>query len=360
MHGNHRTCSDSTDGGLVVTHSRRKLEHLRISAYGPVQALEVKSGFEHYRFEHNALPEIRFSDISLATHLFGRALAAPFLMSSMTGGAAESFRVNRHLAVAAEHQGWALGLGSSRAALEDACLAYTYQVRTYAPNIPIVANIGAVQLNYGYGVKECMRAVEMAGADALVLHLNSLQEAFQEGGNTDFRDLLARIGQVCSSLAVPVGVKEVGWGISAAVAERLAETGVAFIDVAGAGGTSWSEVERLRSNSRLLREAASVFSGWGIPTATCVREIRAMLPTIPLVASGGIMNGLDAAKALALGADLSGIGRALLPAALQSEDAVCHFCNRVEYELKAAMFGIGASSVDELRFTPLLRCETGF
>lgn len=343
-----------------MTHSRRKLDHLRISAYGPVQAQAVTNGFEQYRFEHNALPEIRLSDISLATRLFGQALATPFLISSMTGGAAESFQVNRHLAVAAEHQGWALGLGSSRAALEDAGLAYTYQVRPFAPNVPILANIGAVQLNYGYGVRECLRAVEMTGANALVLHLNSLQETFQEGGNTDFRDLLAKIGQVCSRLAVPVGVKEVGWGISAAAAELLAGVGVAFIDVAGAGGTSWSEVERLRSSNRLLREAASVFSGWGIPTVTCIREIRSVLPTIPLIASGGIMNGLDAAKALALGADLVGIGRVLLPAALRSAAAVCHLCSRVEFELKAAMFGIGVSSVDRLRFTPLLRRETGF
>ena len=246
-----------------------------------------------------------------------------------------------------------------RAVIEKESLAPTFKIRQEAPTVPVIANLGAVQLNYGFGADDCRRAVEIAEADALVLHLNSMQEIFQREGNTDFSSLLPAIGEVCSRLDIPVGVKEVGWGIDGETAVRLAEAGVSFIDAAGAGGTSWSQVEKHRSGSRLQKTAAEAFSGWGIPTAASVADIRRRLPSMPLIASGGMHSGVDAAKAIALGADLVGFGRALLPQAsggdseLSVQQLIDQF-ERIEFELRAAMFGIGAGHIHELKHTKRL------
>ncbi|MNJ58126.1 Isopentenyl-diphosphate delta-isomerase [compost metagenome] len=199
-----------------------------------------------------------------------------------------------------------------------------------------------------------MRAVDIAGADMLVLHLNGLQEIFQPEGNTAFRGLLVRIEELCRKLSIPVGVKEVGWGIDGITAKRLREAGTAFIDVAGAGGTSWSQVEKFRSADPVRRIAAEAFADWGIPTAECIREVRAAVPDAALIGSGGLNTGVDAAKALALGADLAGFGRALLEPAVHSAEALDSLLERVELELRTAMFGIGAGSIPALRGTTRL------
>jgi isopentenyl-diphosphate delta-isomerase len=223
-----------------------------------------------------------------------------------------------------------------------------------APGIPVIANIGAVQLVYGFGVEECRRAVDIAGADWLVLHLNGLQEVFQPEGNTGFASLLQEIEKVCRTLEVPVGVKEVGWGIDGETAVRLYNAGAAFIDVAGAGGTSWSQVEKFRSSDPVRRAAAEAFADWGIPTAECIAEVRAASPQGAIIGSGGLRHGVDAAKALALGADLAGFGRNLLGPAVQSEEALDHALAQVELELRTAMFGIGAPDLAALRGNPRL------
>lgn len=333
---------------------RRKNEHIDICLHEKVTGDNITTGLEHYRFRHNALPEIDFADIRLDATFLGKPLKAPFLISSMTGGTKRAADINRNLAVVAERRGWAMGLGSIRAAVEHPELSFSYDIRTFAPTIPIIANLGAVQLNYGYGLEQCRKAVELAGADALVLHLNSLQEVFQPEGNTNFKGLLNKIEAVCRSLAVPVGVKEVGWGISGEVAERLYGAGVAFIDVAGAGGTSWSQVEKRRIREPMKRRAAEAFAGWGIPTADCIAEIRRRLPRAVVVASGGLLTGVDAAKALALGADLAGFGRTLLGPAVHSVERLDETLARIEWELRAAMFGIGAVNIDELKHTNAL------
>lgn len=349
--------TDRLDDEHHVT-AKRKGEHIRICLEEDVQSVGTEPGFAQYRFRHCALPELAFNDIDLSTTFLSRSMEVPLLISSMTGGTDETALINARLAEAAEVRGWAMGLGSMRAAIENESLSATFQVRQYAPTIPIIANLGAVQLNYGYGVDECRRAVELAEADALVLHLNSLQEVFQPEGDTNFRGLLASIGEVCRSIGVPVGVKEVGWGIDAETADRLVQAGVSFIDVAGAGGTSWSQVEKYRASSDPLRaEAAEAFAGWGIPTAAAVREVRAALPQATVIASGGLHSGVDAAKAIALGADLAGFGRSLLAGAAEaaagsaSERELHRQMERTEFELRTAMFGIGAGSLRELRST---------
>lgn len=335
--------------------SGRKEEHIRISLQEEVSGQGVTTGFEAYRFWHNALPELDFNSISTETSFLGKSLRTPLLISSMTGGSAAGGAINERLAEAAEARGWAMGVGSARAAVEHENLASTFQVRKLAPTIPIIANMGAVQFNYGYGVDHCRRALDITGADMLVLHLNSLQEIFQPEGDVDFAGLLSKIEAVCRQLDVPVGVKEVGWGIDADTARRLRDAGVSFIDVAGAGGTSWSQVEKFRSPDAARRKAADAFADWGIPTAECIREVHGALPELALIGSGGLQTGVDAAKAIALGAGLAGFGRALLAAATQSGESVAEQLARVELELKIAMFGIGARNLAELRGTSRLR-----
>lgn len=339
--------------------AKRKGEHIRICLQEQVNSVGIETGLERYRFKHNALPELSFSDIKLNTEWFGKKLGAPLLVSSMTGGTDEAGAINRRLAVVAEARGWAIGLGSMRAAIENEQLAASFSIRKDAPSVPVIANIGAVQLNYGFGVDSCSRAVDIAEADALVLHLNSMQEVFQPEGDTDFHNLLTAIEQVCKRSNVPVGIKEVGWGIDADIAEALVGVGVAFIDAAGAGGTSWSQVEKFRSTDELRRQAAEAFADWGIPTAECVEEIRRRLPQANIIASGGLRTGVDAAKAIALGANLAGFGRVLLPQAANSsqqisQEQLLQQFERIEFELQTAMFGIGAGSITDLRQTKRL------
>ncbi|MEF3301879.1 type 2 isopentenyl-diphosphate Delta-isomerase [Paenibacillus sp. GYB003] len=334
-----------------MSTERRKTEHIRICLEEDVGSKTGGNGFERYRFRHLALPETDFAEIDTSTSWLGRRMRAPLLISSMTGGTEEALAINRHLAEAAERRGWAMGLGSVRAALERPELANTFRVRDVAPTVPIVANIGAVQLNYGYGAAECRRAVELAEADALVLHVNGMQELFQPEGNTNFKGLLGQIETLCRSASIPIGVKEVGWGIDGETARRLADAGVSFVDVAGAGGTSWSQVEKYRAAAGVRRAAADAFADWGIPTAECVVEARAAAPRVTLVASGGLANGVDAAKAIALGADVAGFGRSLLGAGVRSAEEAAQTLERIEFELRAAMFGIGAADLDGLRGT---------
>lgn len=330
---------------------RRKDEHLDICLHDDVRGLGVGTGLDRYQFRHNALPELDFSLIDTSTQFLGRKLRMPFIVSSMTGGTPRAGEINRRLATVAQAKGWAMGLGSLRAAIENPEAAMSFRVRKLAPDIPLIANIGAVQLNYGFNSEKCSLAIDIVEADGLVFHLNSLQEVIQTGGNTDFSGLLKQIERVCRLLTVPVGVKEVGWGIDGKTARMLFDAGVQFIDVAGAGGTSWSQVEKLRSCDPIKKAAAELFAQWGIPTAECIQEVRSALTDIFLIGSGGISNGLQASKALALGANLAGFGRSLLEAAHESEERLGLVFEQAELELRIAMFGIGAANISELRGT---------
>lgn len=335
-------------------HRQRKADHIRISLEEDVAFDQVTPGFERYRLVHCALPEFDLEGVDTTTRLLGKDLSAPLLISSMTGGTAEARLINRRLAQAAQEVGIGMGVGSQRAALEDPSLAPSYQVRDVAPDILLLANLGAVQLNYGYTADHCCRAVEMIEADALILHLNPLQEALQPEGETRFSGLLRKIEAVCQALEVPVVVKEVGWGLSADVARRLAEAGVAALDVAGAGGTSWSQVEMHRAQDSLQREVAAAFRDWGIPTAEAVRQVRAAVPHLPIIASGGIRDGIQVAKAIALGAVACGIARPFLVAATESTGAVSQAIALVLTQLRVAMFVAGARDLAALSRTPLL------
>jgi isopentenyl-diphosphate delta-isomerase len=330
---------------------RRKAEHIRINLEEDVRGKNIVTGFDSYRFVHQALPELNLADVRTELDLFDHRLNAPLLISSMTGGVPQALEINKNLARAAQRLGLAMGLGSQRLALERSQFESFYRVRDEAPDILLFANLGAVQLNYGYGVEECMRAVEMVGADALFLHLNPLQEAVQPEGNTNFAGLAARIGDVCRALTIPVVVKEVGWGISHDVAIALAGAGVAGIDVAGAGGTSWSEVERHRATSSAQQRVAGAFASWGISTADSLRSVRQAVPQLPLFASGGVRNGIDVAKAIALGASIAGLASPLLRAAVESSAAVHDELTAIVAELRISMFCIGAQSLVGLRGT---------
>lgn len=333
---------------------QRKNDHIRINLEEDVYGREVTTGFERFRFVHNALPEIGLHDVTLATSFFGRQLAAPLLISSMTGGTSHARDILRNLATAAEEAGVAIGVGSQRAAIENPSLAEYYDVRDVAPTTLVFANLGAVQLNYGIGVEGCRRAVDMLQADALILHLNSIQEAVQADGNHDFSGLLRKIGDVCDSLDVPVIVKEVGFGISGDVARRLVEQGVMAIDTSGAGGTSWSAVEAYRAATPLHRALGEAFVGWGIPTSTSLEMVRDAVPSTPVIVSGGMRNGVDAAKAIALGADLIGFAGPLLRAATESATRVMEEIIVIREQLRLAMFGVGARSLDDLRAAAIL------
>lgn len=333
---------------------QRKIDHIHINLEEDVQFPSLTTGLEKYRFVHQALPELDLRTVDLQVELFGRKLAAPILISSMTGGAAEAQMINRNLALAAQTQHLAMGLGSQRAGLERGETAASFRVREVAPDILLFANLGAVQLNYGYGVEECRAAVEMIEADALILHLNPLQEAVQAEGDVNWYGLLNKIEQVCRTLSTPVIAKEVGWGISAETARRLIEAGVSAIDVAGAGGTSWSQVEMHRAPTLRLRRLAAAFANWGIPTAESlriVRQVRAELdrPNLPLLASGGIRSGQDIAKCVALGADLVGLASPFLKRAVESAEAVQEEMELLMAELRITLFCSGAGTLAALR-----------
>jgi isopentenyl-diphosphate delta-isomerase len=333
----------------------RKSEHLRVCIEEDVEFQQLTSGLEKYRFTHCCLPELDRSDIELGTTFLGKSLKAPILISSMTGGTELAHLVNTRLATVAQRYGLAMGVGSQRIALEQPELAPTFAVRSLAPDILLLANLGAVQLNYGCGLEDCLKLVELLEADALILHLNPLQEWVQSGGDSNFKGLLAKIQQICAQLPVPVIAKEVGNGISAVMAKQLIEAGVAAIDVAGAGGTSWAKVESQRAKDNRQRHLGQVFADWGLPTAECITAIRSMNSTIPLIASGGLKNGLDLAKSIALGADLGGLARPFLVAAIESEAAVDELVKFLIAELEIVLFCTGNPNLSALKNSGALK-----
>lgn len=329
----------------------RKTEHIRLCLTDEVEGVNKTTGLEGISFIHNALPEINFHEINIETSFLSKRIKAPFLVSSMTGGSELASKININLAKASEEKGWAIGLGSTRALLESTAHEESFLIREYAKSVPLIANLGAVQFNYGYGVEECQEIVDRTEADSLVLHLNSLQEVIQDGGDVNFENLLPKIEEVCKKLSVPVGVKEVGFGIDGTVAKKLYDVGISYIDVAGAGGTSWSQVEKLRTKDPLRKKAAEAFNNWGIPTKECIVSVRSKLPEVPIVASGGMKTGVDAAKAITIGANVVGFARTLLKAATESVESVIEVMDQIEFELKMTMFGIGVKNIEELRNT---------
>lgn len=332
----------------VAPIDQRKADHIKINLEKDVRSA-LTTGLENYHFVHEALPELDLERIDTSLSLFGKRLAAPILISSMTGGTEEAGEINQRLAEAAQEIGVAMGVGSQRAALENPKETPTFSIaRKAAPDILLFANLGAVQLNYGYGIDQCRQAVDMIQADALILHLNPLQEAVQDAGDTNFADLSKKIEEICKKMEVPVIAKEVGWGISERTAKLLADCGVSAIDVAGAGGTSWSQVEMYRAPDEFTRELAATFVGWGIPTADSILNVRKAAPEMRIFASGGIKDGLDIAKCIALGATLGGMAGQFLKAAAISTKSVIHLMELTKRQIEVTMFATGAGKMDEL------------
>jgi isopentenyl-diphosphate delta-isomerase len=338
----------------VTQTSSRKSDHIRINLEEDVNS-SLTTGLEGYNFIHEALPDINLEDVNLCVEVFRKRLEAPILISSMTGGTKEATKINLNLAAAAQKTGIAMGIGSQRAAIEDPELIESFQVRKVAPDILLFANLGAIQLNYGYSLGECQRAVEMIEADALILHLNPLQEAVQPEGNTRFAKLLEKIEEICKNLPVPVIAKEVGWGFSGQTAKKLSAAGVTAIDIAGAGGTSWTQVEMHRAKTEDRAKLASAFFDWGIPTAESIAQVKEAAPELIIFGSGGLRTGIDIAKCIALGASLGGIASPLLKAANNSAEMTIQKIQEISNEIRVCMFAAGIEDHEQLQKAPLVK-----
>lgn len=333
----------------IAEIERRKRDHIEIILSG--RAKHTKgNGFDDIEFEHNALPDFDFNAIDLSCTFLGKKLRLPYLASSMTGGPEKGGLINRHIAEAAQDLGFAMGVGSQRIALGGGSgHGLDGSVRRIAPDIALFANLGAVQLVTGLGVDDARRAVDTIGADALIIHLNPLQEALQPEGDVNWTGVAKAIEKVCRHLGAPVIAKEVGAGISASLAVRLRDLGIAAIDIAGTGGSSWAAVEGLRHRNPSDQSLGNIFRNWGICTAAALAEARNLVPDMPLIASGGIRHGLDGAKAIRLGADLVGQAGQLLRAATEGPQQVILHVREWEKALRIACFCTNAASLLALR-----------
>lgn len=332
----------------------RKDSHLSICLEQDVDfSVHGVSSFEAFRFEHDALPELNFSEISLETEVLGKKLAAPLIIGAMTGGTEKAAEMNRRLAKAAESCGVGFALGSQRKMLgtsQGSIARESFQVKKHAPKLPLLfGNLGAVQLNYGVTLEEVLELIDQVQADAFNFHLNPLQEAIQPEGDRNFSNLIQTLENMIQKLPVPIFLKEVGSGISEKTARKIKHLHLAGIETAGSGGTSWSKIESLRTEHAIQRSTGELFAQWGTSTPESILICRKELPTLTLIGSGGIRNGLEVAKALALGADAAAIALPILKAAEQSEEAAVQAIEQILNELKTTLFITGLTSIAELK-----------
>ena len=328
--------------------NERKLKHLRTIESDP-ETDRRKFYFDDIRLTHRALPELNLAEIDPSIEFMGKTLSFPLLISSMTGGDHDLVRtINRNLATAAEKTGVAMGVGSQRVMFSQPAARSSFEIRKYAPTTLLLANLGAVQLNYGFTLDMCEEAVAAAGADALILHLNPLQEAVQPSGNTNFAKLSTRIIHIAERLNKPVVLKEVGAGLSEEDVRLVADGGIRYIDVAGAGGTSWSRIEHYSLVEEEREDLGLTFQDWGIPTPRALMAQKKHRGRLTLIASGGIRSGLDMAKAMILGASLCGIAAPFLKPAIESPDKVVKVINTLKREFVTALFLLGQGSVKGL------------
>lgn len=341
--------SDSPSDIEVI--KQRKKEGIVIPLTRNVQAKESSTYLEYVKLIHNALPEIDYEAVETTQNFLNHNFKAPIIIDSMTGGTPEATKINSRLSLVAEKFGLGMGLGSQRAGLLSSELAETYSIaRSNAPSAFLVANIGGAQLSKGLKVQDINNMIEMIQADALVVHLNPLQELIQPEGEPKYKGVLSKIKEICANFDIPIIVKEVGAGISMDVAEKLESAGVSAINVAGSGGTSWAGVEKLRAESAHDSNKINLgelFWDWGIPTAVSLIEVRNSVK-IPVIASGGIRNGLEIAKCMALGANMCGMAFPFLRHASKSFESLCEFANKTLIELKSTMFLVGSKNISEL------------
>jgi isopentenyl-diphosphate delta-isomerase len=337
------------------TIAKRKKDHLKIALSDDAQ--KGRTGLEEYHFVHNALPEMNFDDITTGTRFLRKEVSYPFFISCMTGGVVGGQRLNKNLAKAAQKKGVAMGVGSQRVAVEHPELRKLFEVRKYAKTVPVMANVGLVQLNYGFGVRQIRDIVEMVDADALVFHVNPIQEVIQPEGDRNFANLLPKLSKIIEKVGVPIIVKEVGFGLSEDVVRRLYKIGVRIFDTAGWGGTNWAYVEGERRGA--YEGLGELFSDWGVSTADSLLSVarikKGKKGRMTILGSGGIRNGVEVAKVLALGADMAGIATPFAKAALVSSESVEKLIDRLGYELRVAMFGVGAKNIKQLQQSSLIR-----
>ena len=333
---------------------KRKADHLTLAGSRACQ-MNGSNGLDTIRFEPVALPELNFAEIDSQVEFLNKPLSFPFLISSMSGGVREADRMNITLAEAAETCQVALGVGSMRIALEQKSAQSSFKLRKFAPSIPILANIGGTQLVQRNGISDALRCVELADADGIYVHLNALQELLQPGGDQDWRGVSAAIQKFVTASPVPVFIKEVGHGISASSAEMLIDLGVSWIDVAGSGGTSWSQIEHIRSG----REGVSAFADWGVNTKEAIEAIRSKKLSCMLVGSGGLRNGLDVAKVIRIGADMGAAAQPFLEPARSSVNKTMQIIESWEKDFKIAMFSTGSHNVAKLKTAKLLTGGNG-
>jgi isopentenyl-diphosphate delta-isomerase len=347
-----KTVTDDRLRERIDTIRKRKEDGIVMCLEKPVQAKRAKTLLGDVNIIHNALPEMDFDEIRLDTTFLGHRFSAPFYIGAMTGGAELAKKINRNLAVAAQELGLGMVVGSQRAGLIAKELSDTYAVtRKAAPDIFIGSNIGGAQLSKGFTAEDTKKLVDMLQADALYVHLNPLQELVQPEGDTTYRNVLSRISDLAGRINTPIVAKEVGAGISGEAAKRLEDAGVAAIEVAGAGGTSWSGVEAYRAKEAgdgMRHNIGNLYWDWGIPTAVAVYTVRRSVK-VPVVASGGLRTGLDVARAIILGADITAMAWPLLRPATISSDAVKEYIEEVLFGLKTAMFLTGSRNLAEFR-----------
>ncbi len=337
--------------------NERKVEHINIINKDS-NIDRKKFYFDYFHLVHRALPEINYNTIDTSIELLKKHLAFPLLISSMTGGDHELVRtINRNLAIAAEETNVALGVGSQRVAFTHPAARSSFELRQYAPNALLFANLGAVQLNYGFTIEHCRKAVDMLRADALIFHLNPLQEAVQPEGDTNFTNLSEKIAAIAEQLEVPIILKEVGAGISVQDVNLLIDKGVYYIDVAGSGGTSWSRIEHYRHSESKNDEIGLTFQDWGIPTPMALDNLKIYRDRITVFASGGLRNGVDMVKAVILGARLCGLASPFLQPAMESAEHVIKRVMRLKREFQTAMFLLGVTEFNDLHFNKELLVE---
>ena len=344
------------EGNVDISQLKsRKVEHILISVERGVES-RATTLLEEVRIVHNPLPQVDLDEVSLETEFCGKRVGAPLMITGMTGGHPRTAEINRLLGRLAGELGLPIGVGSQRAAIEDPSLEYTFRVmREEAPGAFIVANIGAPQLSKGYGPREAARAVEMIQADALAIHLNPAQELYQEGGDPYYSGVVEKIVEILDYLDVPVIVKETGAGLSREAVRTLYRLGVRCFDVSGLGGTSWVKVEALRSRSPDYLHPGPLADYWGNPTALAIVEARTAAPGAYIVGSGGIRSGLDAARALALGADLAGMALPVLRVLARSGlEAARRYVEQVLYSIRAAIMLVGGRRPSDLWRAPIV------